>query len=124
RGDFPGLSETGGIPPWLTELVICLVVLIYVFFGGMRGTAWANTFQTIVFMVLGIVTFYLIATNLAATAVEEGRAHKEVDGQRVVRTEPPTGLMDSLKIVSREIPRARRVRAEVTPEDQIESVEA
>ena len=36
------------------------------FFGGMRGTAWANTFQTIVFMVLGVVTFWLIANKLGA----------------------------------------------------------
>ncbi len=54
----------GGTPPWLGSLVVCLVVLIYVFFGGMRGTAWANAFQTIVFMVLGVVTFVLIANKL------------------------------------------------------------
>lgn len=53
-----------GIPPWLGSLVISLVVLIYVFFGGMRGTAWANTFQTIVFMVLGVVTFFVISSKL------------------------------------------------------------
>ena len=53
----------GGVPPWLGSLVICVVVLIYVFFGGMRGTTWANTFQTIVFMVLGVVTFYVIAST-------------------------------------------------------------
>lgn len=124
RGDFPALTESGAIPPWLTELVICVVVLVYVFFGGMRGTAWANTFQTIVFMVLGVVAFYLIATGLAERSVAEGRAHSVVDGQRIVRVEPPTGLWDSLHIVSQEIPKARRVRAEVGPEDQIESVEA
>ena len=28
-----------------------LVVMGYVFFGGMRGTAWVNTFQTILFLV-------------------------------------------------------------------------
>lgn len=53
-----------GIPPWLGSLVICCVVLIYVFFGGMRGTAWANAFQTIVFMILGIVTFVIISSKL------------------------------------------------------------
>ncbi|MFH1302676.1 MAG: sodium:solute symporter family protein [Planctomycetota bacterium] len=53
-----------GVPPWLGSLVISLVVLIYVFFGGMRGTAWANTFQTIVFMVLGVVTFFVISAKL------------------------------------------------------------
>ncbi|MEX0718605.1 MAG: sodium:solute symporter family protein [Planctomycetaceae bacterium] len=53
-----------GIPPWLGSLVISIVVLIYVFFGGMRGTAWANAFQTMVFMVLGVVTFVIIANRL------------------------------------------------------------
>jgi len=53
-----------GVPPWLGSLVICCVVLMYVFFGGMRGTAWANTFQTIVFMVLGVVTFFMISQKL------------------------------------------------------------
>ncbi|HSG69283.1 MAG TPA: sodium:solute symporter family protein [Planctomycetaceae bacterium] len=57
-------GSKGGVPKAVASFVICLVVLIYVFFGGMRGTAWANTFQTIVFMVLGVVTFYVIAMKL------------------------------------------------------------
>ncbi len=66
RGAFPELfaDSGGGVPNWLASLAICLVVLTYVFFGGMRGTAWANAFQTTVFMVLGVVTFYVIATRL------------------------------------------------------------
>ena len=52
--DFGWFSTVGnGVPAWLASAVICGVVLLYVFFGGMRGTAWANTFQTAVFMVLG-----------------------------------------------------------------------
>jgi SSS family solute:Na+ symporter len=54
----------GGIPPWLGSMVICMVVLAYVFFGGMRGTTWANTFQTLIFMILGVVTFFVIANKL------------------------------------------------------------
>ena len=53
-----------GVPPWLASLVICIVVLIYVFLGGMRGTAMANTAQTLVFMVLGLVTFLIISNKL------------------------------------------------------------
>ncbi len=53
-----------GLPPWVGSLIICAVVLIYVFFGGMRGTAWANAFQTMVFMVLGVVTFWVISSKL------------------------------------------------------------
>lgn len=70
-----------GIPPWLGSLVICIVVLIYVFFGGMRGTAWANAFQTMVFMALGIVTFSMIAEKIggvdsaSAAVLEEHPTH-------------------------------------------------
>ena len=61
----PGwISPDGSIPYWLGSLIICAVVLIYVFFGGMRGTAWANAFQTTVFMVLGVVTFYLLTIKM------------------------------------------------------------
>jgi len=65
-GMFPETFQaTGGaLPPWLTSLVISAVVLFYVFGGGVRSTAWANTFQTIVFMVTGVVAFGLIAHAL------------------------------------------------------------
>ena len=54
----------GGVPSWLGAGVVCGVVLTYVFFGGMRGTAWANALQTLVFMVLGMVTFVIIVNRL------------------------------------------------------------
>jgi SSS family solute:Na+ symporter len=73
EGAFPKAfpDYDGGLPPWLGALVVCLVVLIYVFFGGMRGTAWANAFQTIVFMVLGVVTFVVIASRLPDSVSNE-----------------------------------------------------
>ena len=73
-GAFPELFPTdnpgtnGGLPKWLGSGLICGVVLIYVFFGGMRGTAWANALQTTVFMVLGLVAFLVIATKLGGKA--------------------------------------------------------
>ena len=70
-GAFPDLFPNaatpqwaGGIPVWLTGLVICGVVMTYVFLGGSRGAALANTFQTIVFMVMGLVAFVFIANSL------------------------------------------------------------
>jgi SSS family solute:Na+ symporter len=68
-GTFPEAfaSYRGGVPPWMASMAICCVVLIYVFFGGMRGTAWANAFQTMFFMVLGMITFYIIAMKLGGT---------------------------------------------------------
>jgi SSS family solute:Na+ symporter len=75
EGTFPAFLEQGsrgfavdgskgGVPRQLASLVICGVVLIYVFLGGMRGTAWANAFQTMVFMILGVVAFIVIAGKL------------------------------------------------------------
>ena len=65
-GAFPELfpDSKGGLPRELGALLICGVVLTYVFSGGMRSTAWANAFQTILFMILGIVTFCVIANRL------------------------------------------------------------
>lgn len=65
-GAFPTVfASTGGaVPPWLTGLVICAVVLAYIFFGGLRSAAWANTFQTCVFMITGIVAFAVISGKL------------------------------------------------------------
>ena len=53
----------GGVPPWAGSLALCAVVLVYVTWGGLRGTAWANAFQTAMFMGLGALTFYVIASR-------------------------------------------------------------
>lgn len=70
-GAFPALFTNptapqwlGGVPPWLTGMVVSLVVLSYVFMGGSRGAAFANTFQTIVFMIMGLVAFVFIINAL------------------------------------------------------------
>ncbi|MED5558818.1 MAG: sodium:solute symporter family protein [Acidobacteriota bacterium] len=54
----------GQVPTWVGGLVISLVVMTYVTYGGLRGTAWANTFQTLVFMTLGAVTFIYVANAM------------------------------------------------------------
>lgn len=66
RGAFPELfpSTGGAVPPWLTMLVISCVVLYYIFAGGVRSAAWANTFQTLVFMVMGFIAFVTISSKL------------------------------------------------------------
>ena len=33
----------------------------YVFFGGMRGTAWVNAFQTVLFLLFGAIAVAVIA---------------------------------------------------------------
>jgi SSS family solute:Na+ symporter len=84
-GAFPDLfpATNGGIPNWITGLVICLVVLFYVFMGGLRAAAWANAFQTIVFMVMGTVTFLIIANKLGGITA----ASQMAEPDRLIRGE-------------------------------------
>ena len=69
QGTTRGMFEAGwlanGIPFWLTGCVICGVVLTYVFIGGIRSAVWANTFQTIIFMLTGITAFLMISKAIA-----------------------------------------------------------
>jgi len=92
----------GGVPPYLGSLVVCLVVLSYVFFGGMRGTAWANCFQTMVFMVLGMVTFYLIAMKLGnGTDLFSSMANaiREVPRKHITREEMSHSLFITYMLI-------------------------
>ena len=41
-----------------------MVVMTYVFFGGMRGTAWVNTFQTLLFLVFGVIAIGVIGAGM------------------------------------------------------------
>jgi len=65
-GAFPGVFEAtkGGIPKQLGSGIICAVVLVYVFGGGLRSTAWANAMQTCIFMALGVITFIVITSRV------------------------------------------------------------
>jgi SSS family solute:Na+ symporter len=58
-------AVSGGLVPfWLGGAVVALVVMSYVFFGGMRGTAWVNTLQTILFLAFGAVAFVVIGAGM------------------------------------------------------------
>jgi len=59
------MQGTAGLDPRLTGAIICFVVLTYVFLGGVRSAAWANTFQTLVFMLTGVVAFVMISKAVA-----------------------------------------------------------
>lgn len=64
---------SGGLVPfWLGGLAVALVVMSYVFFGGMRGTAWVNAFQTILFLSFGAVAVTVIGAGMGgfSAAVE------------------------------------------------------
>ncbi len=67
----------GQIPEWVGGLVICLVVMSYVTIGGLRGTAWVNTFQTIVFMVLGAITVTVVFNRMGGVGTVMARIAEE-----------------------------------------------
>ncbi|RMH19650.1 MAG: sodium:solute symporter family protein [Acidobacteria bacterium] len=75
----------GAVPPWVGGLLISAVVVTYVTYGGLRGTAWANTFQTLVFMTLGAVTVVYVVRRLggldaALDAVQAGHPQLLIEG--------------------------------------------
>jgi solute:Na+ symporter, SSS family len=56
---------SGGVVPfWFGGAIVALVVMGYVFFGGMRGTAWVNTFQTVLFLIFGAVALAVIGIGM------------------------------------------------------------
>jgi SSS family solute:Na+ symporter len=82
----------GQVPSWVGGLLVSSVVLVYVWIGGMRGTAWVNTLQTLVFMTLGAITMVVIFRSLggltaALDAVERTRPEllREVGAFRPVQ---------------------------------------
>jgi solute:Na+ symporter, SSS family len=54
----------GYVPYWFGGAIVAMVVMSYVFFGGMRGTAWVNTFQTILFLIFGVIAVAVIGTQM------------------------------------------------------------
>ncbi|HEX6045144.1 MAG TPA: sodium:solute symporter family protein [Pyrinomonadaceae bacterium] len=67
---------SGGLVPfWFGGAIVAMVVMGYVFFGGMRGTAWVNTFQTVLFLCFGAIALIVIGVGMggfrtAATAMQ------------------------------------------------------
>src|SRR5688572_3082404 len=45
----------GFVPFWFGGAIVALVVMRYVFFCGMRGTAWVKTYKTFRFLAFGTI---------------------------------------------------------------------
>src|SRR5689334_14837598 len=54
----------GLVPYWFGGAIVAMVVMSYVFFGGMRGTAWVNTFQTVLFLAFGAFALIVIGVGM------------------------------------------------------------
>lgn len=87
---FPVIFATtgGGIPPWLSELVVSSVILLYIFVGGLRAAVWANTLQTCIFVTACLITFGVIAHALggieaASRSVVAANPNKMIRGEGV-----------------------------------------
>lgn len=90
-GTGPMAAKPGAIPYWLGSGGICIVVLMYIFLGGVRGAAWANAFQTLVFIFLGIVTFFVISDKLGGMREATAQVLKDNPHElrRTVRPDDP-----------------------------------
>jgi SSS family solute:Na+ symporter len=60
--------SAGVVPYWLGGAVVALVVMGYVFIGGMRGTAWVQTVQTLLFLSFGTVAVAVIGAGMGGFA--------------------------------------------------------
>jgi SSS family solute:Na+ symporter len=94
-----GQITEGAVPEWLGSLLICSVVVAYVTSGGLRGTAWANTFQTLVFMVLGAVTFVFIVSRLGGLESALARVEEIAPGLLVRGDAIPSGKLFSYTLI-------------------------
>jgi SSS family solute:Na+ symporter len=56
--------SNGAVPYWLGGAIVALVVMSYVFLGGMRGTAWVNALQTGMFLCFGAVALIVIGRGI------------------------------------------------------------
>lgn len=76
-GAFPDAfpATRGAIPPAATMAIISAVVLFYIFIGGARSAAWVNVFQTIVFVGMGLLAFWLIADRLGGIGAASAQAN-------------------------------------------------
>jgi SSS family solute:Na+ symporter len=65
---------TGGLIPYAAGgALVALVVMGYVFFGGMRGTAWVNAFQTVLFLSFGAIALIVIGRSIGGFPQTIGR---------------------------------------------------
>ncbi len=60
---FESMTE-GLVPYWAGGLLVMIVVFIYVLLGGLRGTAWVNVFQGVLFLGFLAVAFFWISSEM------------------------------------------------------------
>ena len=90
----------GLVPYWLGGGLVAVVVMSYVFFGGMRGTAWVNTFQTVLFLSFGAVAIILIGGRIGGfSAAMESLLSSETTAPLLTRERMPPRLFFSYMFI-------------------------
>lgn len=89
-GAFP--ATNGGVPQWLGSAAVCVVVLIYVFSGGMRSLSFANGIHATVLVALGGVILFLVVGKLGGPA-EATRRVAEIHSAWLTNAGPASSPM-------------------------------
>jgi SSS family solute:Na+ symporter len=71
------LESLAKIPYLWGAVSVLLITMLYTVFGGMRGTAWTSVFQGLVFIVVGLLAFVLIANALGGFTAITQRVYAE-----------------------------------------------
>ncbi len=71
------LESLGKIPYLWGAAGVLLITMLYTVFGGMRGTAWTSVFQGLVFIIMGLLAFVMIANALGGFAAITQRVYTE-----------------------------------------------
>ena len=82
---------------WIGSLVLCVVVCIYTFLGGMRGANWVQTFQAILLLVFGAIGFIAITRELGGFGTVMQKLADDPRGGRLLARE---GEISTLKFLS------------------------
>src|SRR5688572_11574885 len=86
-----GISNKA-VPYWVGGGVVALVVMSYVFFGGMRGTAWVNTLQTLMFLTFGTIAFIVIARGMGGFTSTVNEMAQTINAGATPATQPAAQL--------------------------------
>ena len=71
----------------------------YVFFGGMRGTAWVNTFQTVLFLCFGAAALILVGSSIGGyPQAMESLLGAEGTASLLTRERIPPALLPELHV--------------------------
>jgi SSS family solute:Na+ symporter len=90
----------GKVPYWLGGMIVALVVMSYVFFGGMRGTAWVNALQTTMFLIFGTIAIIVISQAIGGFRDTTQSIASGPDASRLLtRATIPKGLYFSYALI-------------------------